>query len=171
MKKVNWEIGRRKLVCGLLLASALMAQGCATATAGAGGAGVLERAKAYWATVLANELTESWRYEEMSKDPRWTLQNYLKRSQITYDTLEVLRVVSETDTDAVVEVKVRYSVPTLKIKAMEAVMRDDWKKIDGQWYHALPKNSLLQGEKTPVPAGAKQEENTAEPRSSKPAQP
>ena len=76
MKKVNWEIGRRKLVCGLLVASALMAQGCATATAGAGGAGVLERAKAYWATVLANELTESWRYEEMSKDPRWTLQNF-----------------------------------------------------------------------------------------------
>lgn len=170
MKKVSWKMGRRKLVCGLVVASALMVQGCATG-ASKGGAGVLERAKAYWATVLANELTESWRYEEMSKDPRWTLQNYIKRSQITYDALEVLQVVSETETDAVVEVKVRYSVPTLKIKAVEAVMRDEWKKIDGQWYHALPKNSLLQGEKNPMPVGAKQEENAPGARSDKPAQP
>jgi|GEM_PF-555012 len=154
MMNVSRKVGRR----GLILVPVWMMLGCAAPSQGAADVEVLARARAYWAAMLANDLTESWRYEEVSKDPSWTLQNYIKRAQVTYDAVEVLRVLSVSEAEALVEVKVRYSVPTLRVKGLEGVMRDVWKKLDGQWYHAVPKNSIAPGGgQTPASPDAKKD--------------
>lgn len=154
MMNAGCNVGRR----GLIFVPMWMMLGCAATSQGAADSEVLVRARAYWAAMLSNDLTESWRYEEVSKDPRWTLQNYIKRAQVTYDAIEVLRVLSVNEAEAVVEVKVRYSVPTLRVKGLEGVMQDVWKKLDGQWYHAVPKNAIAPGGgQAPAPSDAKKD--------------
>ena len=101
---------------------------------------LLERARAYWAYILNNDLAEAWRYEEISRDPRWTLQSYLKRVQLVYDEATVRGVKLTEGDQATVEVALKYSLPMVRMRGQEALLQDAWKKIDGQWYHAEAKS-------------------------------
>ncbi len=117
---------------------------------------LLERARAYWTHILSNDLTEAWRYEEISRDPRWTLQAYLKRAQLAYDEVQVRGAVLTSGNEARVEVMMRYSLPIMRIRKQEAVLQDVWKKLDGQWYHAESKSIFFKPTETksnqdPVP--------------------
>lgn len=138
---------RRRLM-HLLSASVLvtLATGCATGAGGtfdassskkdSGQAALLKRAQEYWAANQKNDSVEAWKYEELSKDPAWTLEAYLKRGGIVYDAVEV-REVKEIEGDrAKVTVAMRYSVPMLRLKGQEAVAQDEWRLIDGIWFHA-----------------------------------
>ncbi|MBW8463152.1 hypothetical protein [Acidovorax sp.] len=97
---------------------------------------LLQRATAFWKSVQDNDPVTSWNYEELSKKPGWTLQAYLKREGILYQAVQVLEVRSLEGDKAVVDVKVTYSIPVLRMMDQEVVLKDEWVRVDGLWYHA-----------------------------------
>lgn len=97
---------------------------------------LLQRATAFWKSVQDNDPVTSWNYEELSKKPGWTLQAYLKREGILYQAVQVLEVRSLEGDKAVVDVKVKYSIPLLRMMDQEVVLKDEWVRVDGLWYHA-----------------------------------
>lgn len=123
-----------------------LATGCAAGVGGASGAesyqngsgkdALLQRAKAYWAANLKNDNVAAWKYEEVSTDPAWTLEGYLKRGGVVYDAVEVREVKQIEGDRAKVSVWMRYSVPLLRIKGKETLAEEDWKLVNGQWFHA-----------------------------------
>lgn len=131
----------------------VLATGCATGVGGAAsdahpGAGadqaaLMQRANAYWAAVQKNDRVLAWSFEEVSKDPAWTLEGYLKRGGIVYDAYEVRGVKSIEGGKAEVDVWMRYSVPLLRLKGQEAVTQDEWRLIDGTWHHVLKKSAMF----------------------------
>lgn len=128
---------RRRLLQSLLLPAAAALAGCATtASPEADRAALLQRARAFWQVVQANDGPAAWTYEELSKKPGWTLQAYLKREGITYNDAQVQDVVSLDGDKAVVAVKINYSIPLLRMNDQNVLLQDEWVRIDGQWYHA-----------------------------------
>lgn len=103
---------------------------------------VLQRAQEFWKSVQDNDAVTSWKYEELSKKPGWTLQAYLKREGILYEAVQVQDVLSLDGDRAVVNVKVTYSVPLLRMNSQEVVLKDEWVRLDGVWYHADRKSIL-----------------------------
>lgn len=138
---------RQALACLLAPALATLVSGCATSPAntapGDDRAVLLERARAYWAAIKANDLVTTWPYEDVSLDPRWTLQAYLKRGGIQYDEVQVKGVRSLEGDTAVVDVEIRFSLPQMRLRNQVSVIPDRWRRIDGRWYHALGRNSLF----------------------------
>ena len=135
-------IHRRQWALRLLAPALLVAVlgGCATMgqpSPESDRAALQQRAQAYWSLIRANDSVAAWRYEELSKDPKWTLDAYVKRGGISYDAVEVRGVRSVEGDDAVVDVWMRYSLPMLRLKGQETVAQDHWKRIDGVWHHAF----------------------------------
>lgn len=128
---------RRLLKTAAGLAAVASLGGCAGLGASQPGAGqgVLERATAYWGYIKVNDRVSAWPYEELSLDPRWTLQSYLKRGGVVFERVDVRGVISEQGDDALLDVQQEYSVPLLRIKAQKGVLQDKWKRIKGVWYH------------------------------------
>lgn len=138
---------RRALACLFAPALATLLWGCATTAATTTPEDertvLLERARAYWAATKANDLVTTWSYEDISLDPRWTLQGYLKRGGIQYDAVEVKGVRSLEGDTALVDVEVRFSLPQMRLRNQLTVIQDRWRRIDGRWYHVLGRNSLF----------------------------
>lgn len=105
---------------------------------------LLTRARAYWAATQANDLVTAWPYEDVSLDPRWTLQAYLKRGGIQYDAVQVKGVRSLEGEAAVVDVEIRFSLPQVRLRNQVALVPDRWRRIDGRWYHVLGRNALFE---------------------------
>lgn len=140
---------RRLLALALPVAAALALGGCAsTPSPEADREALLQRARAYWELSRKNDALNAWKYEAASKDQSMTLEGYVKRGGIVYDSVEVLGVRSVQGDDARVDVRMRYGVPLLRIKNMQAEAQDQWRRIDGVWYHVLPRSSVFQGEKS-----------------------
>lgn len=146
------SVSRRRWILRMSapLAAALVV-GCASGAGGAAPASasseeaLLERARAFWGAQQANDSVKAWTFEELSKDPAWTLEAYLKRGGIVYDIAEV-RGVKEIDGDrAKVTVSTRYSVPMLRLKGQETVLQDEWRLIDGIWFHAHKRSVINPG--------------------------
>lgn len=142
------DVFKRRRLLGLLAAPA-MAAAVAALTACAGGGSLtndrealLQRAKEFWRLVQENDSVASWKYEELSKKPGWTLQAYIKREGIVYDSAQVQDILWLEAGRAVVNVKVTYSVPLLRMNNQEVVLKDEWVKLDGVWYHADRKSAL-----------------------------
>lgn len=136
----------RRQALGWAVAPALGAvlAGCASVSAPADErSALLERARAYWAAILANDRTSAWSFEDASLDPRWTLQAYLKRGGIAYESVEVKGIRSLEGDTAIVDVDVRYSLPQIRMRNLHAHHGDRWRRVDGQWYHVLGRHSLL----------------------------
>lgn len=124
-----------------VLATALV--GCASAPSPATEREVLlQRATAYWKTVLDNDAVVSWNYEELSKKPGWTLQAYLKREGVLYEAVQVQDVRSLEGDRAVVDVKITYSIPLLRMTNQQVLLQDEWVRLEGVWYHADRKSIL-----------------------------
>ncbi|MGP1691083.1 MAG: hypothetical protein ACTS6O_01125 [Giesbergeria sp.] len=131
---------------------ALAATGCATGTGSTSGASqsqgdsskaaLLKRSQAYWDAVQKNDRVTAWSFEEVSKDPNWTLEAYLKRGGIVFDAVEVRDVKSIEGDKALVDVWVRYSIPLLRMKTREGIAPDEWRLIDGVWSHVLKNSSM-----------------------------
>jgi hypothetical protein len=139
--------------CALALLALPLATGLAACAAGPGAAPaahgdereqLLARARAYWAAVQANDGVTAWRYEDVSLDPRWTLQAYLKRGGIVYESVEVKGLRSIDGDQAVLDVDVRFSVPQVRLRGQAATLADRWRRVDGQWYHVLRRHSLFE---------------------------
>lgn len=129
------------------IVSAVALAGCATTGSAVSSDGDKEalkkRAEAYWALVRTNDKLGAWAYEAQSKDPKGSLEGYMKRGGITYDVVEVREVRSIEGDKAIVDVFMRYSVPLARIRGQEAVAQDEWQRIDGQWYHVLKRSVMF----------------------------
>ncbi len=139
---------RRRLLAGLIGTAAMAAAlaGCAAATSASGAgdqADLTQRAQAYWDLVRANDRLEAWKYEAASRDQSMTLEGYLKRGGVVYDTVEVRGVRSVDGDNAVVDVWMRYSVPQMRIKGLEGNVQDQWRRIDGAWHHVLRQSVMF----------------------------
>lgn len=134
---------RRRLLSYLAVPAVAGLVGCASGPSPASDRQVLlQRATAFWKSVQDNDPVTSWNYEELSKKPGWTLQAYLKREGILYEAVQVQDVLSLDGDRAVVNVKVTYSVPLLRMNSQEVVLKDEWVRLDGVWYHAERKSIL-----------------------------
>lgn len=102
-----------------------------------------ERARAYWAATVSNDLVAAWPLENVSLDPKWTLQAYLKRGGINYEAAEVKGVKSQDGDHVVLDVEIRFSLPQLRLKNQVSVIADRWSRVDGVWYHVLGRNSIF----------------------------
>ncbi|HNM39228.1 MAG TPA: hypothetical protein PKJ29_05765 [Giesbergeria sp.] len=91
----------------------------------------------------ANDRLEAWKYEAASKDKSLTLEGYLKRGGVTYDAVEVRGIRSMEGDNAVLDVWMRYSVPQMRIKGLEDVVQDHWRRIDGAWHHVLRQSIMF----------------------------
>lgn len=132
---------RRRLLQTVLLpvaAPLLALGGCATApNSAADREALLARAREFWKAVQADDMVTAWKYEQISKNPKATLQNYLKRDGgILYETVDVADVLSIDGDQAFVDVKTTYSVPIIRATGVKGVLRDPWVRLEGQWYHA-----------------------------------
>lgn len=142
------NVFKRRRVLGWLVMPAAVAlgvalTGCATAPSSAkDSARLLQRAREFWKLVQDNDAVSAWKYEELSKKPGWTLQAYLKREGIVYDSAQVQDVLSLEGDRAVVNIKVTYSVPLLRMNNQVVVLKDEWVRLEGEWYHADRKSGL-----------------------------
>jgi len=151
---MDMPLSRRRwlLRCGAPVALVLAA-GCAT---GAGSASValnakkdssqaalVQRAQAYWDAIQKNDRVAAWSFEEVSTDPAWTLEAYLKRGGIVYGKVEVRDVKSVEGDHAIVDVWMRYTVPMLRLKGQETVAPDEWCLIGGVWHHVLKRSAMF----------------------------
>lgn len=136
---------RRRLLQALFLPAAVaILAGCAsTPSPEADREALLQRAREYWELSRKNDSLAAWKYEAASKDQSRTLEAYVKRGGITYDSVEVLGVRSLQGDEARVDVRMRFGVPMLRLKNQEAVAQDQWRRIEGQWYHVLPRSSVF----------------------------
>ncbi|ADU98427.1 hypothetical protein HF896_03770 [Alicycliphilus denitrificans] len=142
------SLHRRRLLQALLLPAAVALAGCAsTPSPQADREALLQRAREYWELSRRNDTLNAWKYEAASRDQSMTLEGYVKRGGIVYDSVEVLGVRSLQGDEARVDVRMRYGVPLLRLKNMEADAQDQWRRIDGIWYHVLPRSSVFPGEK------------------------
>lgn len=139
---------KRRCVIGWVGAPVVLAlmSGCASVGSAADDHTVLlQRSQAYWGALRTNDGVSAWSYEDVSKDPGWTLQNYLQRGGVTYDAVEVRGIKKVEGDRAFVDVTVRYSVPLLRMKGQKAELQDEWHRIDGLWYHVLNKGAQFKG--------------------------
>ena len=113
------------------------------AKADASAEALLQRAQAYWDLVKANNNIAAWTYEAQSKDPRWSLEGYLKKGGIVYDSVKVTDVKSIEGDSAQVGLKMVYTLPLIRVKNKELTTVDQWKLIDGVWYHSPPRSGLM----------------------------
>ena len=132
---------RRRLLRHAVAVASLLAlglTGCATVSPQSGKTpeALLQRATAYWSAMKDNDRVTAWGYEELSKNPDWTLQAYLKRGGLVYEEVQVLGGVAIEGDRAKVRVKMAYSVPAVRVKGMQTERQDEWVWIAGQWYHA-----------------------------------
>ena len=88
-----------------------------------------------------NDRVAAWNYEEVSKNPDWTLQAYIKRGGLIYEDVQVLGVSAIEGDRAKVNVKMVYSVPAVRVKNITIERQDEWVWKEGQWYHADPLSS------------------------------
>lgn len=140
---------RRRLLQALALplAAALALGGCAsTPSPQADREALLQRAREYWDLVRQNDRVNAWKYEAASKEQSMTLEGYLKRGGIVYESVEVLGVHSLQGDEARVDLRQRYSVPIARLKNLVAEGTDQWRRIDGIWHHVLPKSSSFPAE-------------------------
>lgn len=94
------------------------------------------RAKAYWTAMKAKDHVTAWAYEDVSLDPDWTLQTYLKRvGGVVYQDVQVGSSRLASADEAEVQVKMRYDVPVARLKNVDTTGVDKWRKINGRWYH------------------------------------
>jgi len=99
---------------------------------------LLQRARAYWAAIQSNDALAAWPYEEVSQNPNWTLQAYVKRAGgIVYDAIEVREVQSVEGERAGIQIWMKFTVPMVRVK-QEGSLIDEWRLINGQWYHVRP---------------------------------
>ncbi|MCK9516183.1 MAG: hypothetical protein WCZ18_07380 [Ottowia sp.] len=130
---------RRWLLASVSTAAALLAGACASGGsvigAGSGEDALLERARAYWDAIKDNDRLAAWPLDELSLDPRWTLQDYVKRGGIIYHEAEVLGVHEIDGDQAQVDVRIRFDVPQARMRNQKGVIHDHWRLVDGLWYH------------------------------------
>ncbi len=106
-------------------------------------AALQKRAQAYWALVRVNDSVAAWAYESASKDQSMTLEAYVKRGGVAYNAVEPRSVRSIHGDEAVVDVWMQYGIPMLRLKSQEAVVQDQWRRIDGVWHHVLRRSSSI----------------------------
>ncbi len=136
------------LAMGLLGCAGLSANGADPAStksdkAGASQEALLKRAQAFWDLVRVNDNVGAWAYEAQSKDPAWSLETYLKKGGITYSSVKILGVKSMEGDEAQLDVQMTYSLPLLRVRDQDLRTVDQWKLIDGVWYHSPPKSGLF----------------------------
>lgn len=135
---------RRRLAAVLAAPVVALTLGASAALAQPAGASpddqaaLLKRVQEYWNLVKDNDRLAAWKYEAQSKEPNAgaLLNGYLKRSGVAYNTVEAQEVASMEAGQAIVKVRMNYSVPLMRINNTEAVLDDPWRLIDGAWYHA-----------------------------------
>lgn len=106
-------------------------------------AALQKRVQAYWDLIRVNDSVAAWAYESVSKDQSMTLEAYVKRGGVAYNAVELRGVRSISGDEAVVDVWMRYGIPMLRLKSQEAVVQDQWRRIDGVWHHVLRRSSTI----------------------------
>lgn len=138
MQMNHFSAHRRRILAALAFSAAAgLLSACATPSSGdADRAALLARVNEYWQLALKNERVKMWPFEAASLDGQMTIETYLKRGGITYESAEVSGIHSLEGDTAEVDLQVRYSIPLIRLKNQDSAVRDVWRRIDGIWYHA-----------------------------------
>lgn len=133
--KTHDQVGRRTLVGGIILGMLTLTSGCALLQSPE--ESLRERAQAFWnARKIGDDIT-AYKYESLSKQPNSNLQTYLKaREGIRYHHAEIQTVRLLKPDEAVVEVSITYTIPSIGFhKPIQGKIKDPWIMIDDRWYH------------------------------------
>lgn len=137
------KVIRRQVLMYLSVPAVASLAACASVAPATNDDGLLQRAKEYWAYMQANERLNAWKYEAASKDKSLSLEGYFKRGGIVYESVDVRGVLRIEGDEAELDVKMRYTMPQLRLKGQEVNVRDRWRRIDGEWFHVVPHNPLF----------------------------
>lgn len=98
-----------------------------------------QRVTGFWEALKAGDLVAMYDYEELSRNPKASLQKYVQsKGGIHYQGYQIQSVQFLTPNEAEVTLAVEYIVPPVIQKPVKSQIRDKWVKIDGTWYHAMP---------------------------------
>lgn len=138
----------RAIAAPLLLAALVgcASSGGAAPAAGAGDEAALkQRAQTFWNLVRANDNVGAWAYEAASKEPNAKLEEYLKKGGFVYKVADVRSVKSINGDTAILEMWMEYDVPLLRLKDRKHASEDQWRLINGVWYHSPKRSALFPG--------------------------
>lgn len=97
------------------------------------------RVTEFWEALKAGDLVAMYDYEELSRNPKASLQKYVQsKGRIYYQSYQIQSVQFLTPNEAEVTLAVEYMVPPVIQKPVKSQIRDKWVKINGTWYHAQP---------------------------------
>ncbi len=94
------------------------------------------RVTAFWDARLAGDLVTQYDYEAASRTGKTTLQKYVSsKGGIRYLSYRIEAIRFPEPGRAEVDLVLKYLVPPVITKPVEARITQNWVLIDGQWYH------------------------------------
>lgn len=129
----------------MLAMTLVILHGCATLAPATDADSLRQRAEAYWKARLIGDRIAAFDYEENKARGAQTLQAYARKSPPIFLKATITDVRITGENTGIVSLETSYTVPGLPSRTpFLQKMQDEWKVIDGRWYHVEQSPSPIQ---------------------------
>ncbi len=101
-----------------------------------------QRVVGFWEALKAGDLVAMYDYEELSRDPKLSLQKYVQgKGAVRYLGYEIKSIRLVNPKEAEVTLAVEVLIPPVIREPIRSEIKDFWVRIGNTWYHARRKPS------------------------------